>query len=111
MDHDVAALEELRRVGVAGRKIAALGELRDGCVDERKIAALEELRDGYVDERKIAALTELRSSCVVVRKTGACLVEEKTSSQARRDQTLSLLQTQRKRTGEQHDAEKDPHPA
>ena len=111
MHHDVAALEELRRVAFGSRKISALGQLRDVCGEKRKIAALEELRDGCVDERKIAALTELRSSCVVVRKIGACLVEEKISSQARRDQTLSLLQTQRKRTGEQHDAEKDPHPA
>ena len=95
MHHDVAALEELRRVGVAGKKIAALGELRDGCVDERRITALE----------------ALRKSCVGGRKIGACLVEEEISSQARRDQTPSLLQTQRKRTGTQHDAEKDPHHA
>ena len=111
MHHDVAALEELRRVCFVGRKISALEQLRDVCGEKRKIAALGELRDGCVDEKKIAALTELRSSCVAERKIGARLVEEEISSQARRDQNLSLLQTQRKRTGEKHDAEKDPHPA
>ena len=111
MHHDVSALEELRRVDFGRGKISALEQLRDVCGEKRKIAALGELRDGCVDEKKIAALTELRSSCVVGGKIGACLVEEEISTQARRDQTLSLLQTQRKRSGTQHDAEKDPHPA
>ena len=111
MHHADAALKELRRVVFGRRKISALGQLRDVGSKKREIAALGELRDACVDEKKIAALTKLRSSCVAERKIGARLVEEEISSQARRDQTLSLLQAQRKRPGEQHDAEKDLHPA
>ena len=111
MHHDGAALAELRRVGFERRKNTAPRQLRDVCRKNREAAALGELQGGCVVEKKIAALTKLRSSWVAEREIGARLVEEEVSSQARRDQTLSLLQTQRKRTGTQHDAEKDPHPA